>query len=417
MPPPSRLPTRTPPVLALVAAVACLAAAPGVRGEPVYGVAYEGRLVPSTKKIEMQIKVTQPRGELRLLRFHIDPKRHRAFSGDGEIRVSEKTVEWKPPASGGTLRYDFLIDHLRDPGSYDARCASNWAIFRGDDMVPPADATTQVHARSHARLRLRAPEGWSVVTRYPPSKGSLRLEEPGRRFVRPTGWIVAGSRMGVLREKVAGTRVTVAAPAGQGMRRLDILALLRWTLPELDDVLGTPPGRLLVVGAGDPMWRGGLSGPDSLFIHADRPLISADTTSPILHEVLHSTLRISAAPGDDWIVEGIAEYYALELLVRSQTISRLRYDRALQEIAERGKQAPTLVTNQASGRVTDRAVTLLHALDGEIRADSKGAHRLDDVVRALHREPSRTVSLALLRTEAERAAGRKLGAFWARYGL
>lgn len=399
------------------ALVGLMAAASAARAEPRYRVSYEALLVPTTKTASVKITVDQSKGELIQLRFRIDPERHRAFVGDGQIHAAGDTVAWKPPASGGSLQYDFLIDHLRNASSYDARCAADWAIFRGDDLVPPATALTEDDARSSARLRIRTPEGWSVVTRYAPSEDSIELKEPGRRFVRPTGWIIAGSGMGVLREKVAGTRVTVASPPGQGLRRLDVLALLRWTLPELADVLGTPPERLLVVGAGDPMWRGGLSGPNSLFIHADRPLIASDTTSPILHEVIHAALRIQAAPGEDWIVEGLAEYYSLELLARSRTISRARRARALGELAERGASVRSLSTDSAAGAVTARAVGIFGALDDEIHDATDGAKSLDDVVRALAAQSPGEVSRALLRREAARAAGTDLGDFFASYSL
>ena len=59
-------------------------------------------------------------------------------------------------------------------------------------------------------------------------------------------------------------------PQGHGVRRQDILAMLRWTLPKLRRILGQLPERLTVVSAGDPMWRGGLSAPRSLFLHAER---------------------------------------------------------------------------------------------------------------------------------------------------
>jgi predicted metalloprotease with PDZ domain len=165
------------------------------------------------------------------------------------------------------------------------------------------------------------------------------------------------------------------------------------------------------------MWRGGLSGPGSFFVHADRPLITPDVTSPILHEVLHSTLRVRAATGDDWIVEGLAEYYALDLLVRSKTIGRSRHDRALADLARKGRRASSLTTDSASGPVTDRAVGFLRQLDAEIREASKGARSLDDVVRAIQSESSGEVSRALLRTESERAAGRSLGGLFERNGL
>jgi hypothetical protein len=400
-----------------VALAALVAAATAARAAPSYDLSYEVRLVPTTKTAEVRIRVAQTAGELIRLRMKIDPERHRAFTADGKVSVSGDTVEWKVPSSGGSLRYDFLIDHLRNSGSYDARCAADWAIFRGDDLVPPIRATTEGMARSNARLRIRAPEGWSVVTRYKPGRSRIELKEPGRRFVRPTGWIVAARRMGVLREKVAGTWVAVAGPASQGLRRLDILALLRWTLPDLAKVLGTPPERLLVVGAGDPMWRGGLSGPSSLFIHADRPLITPDTTSPILHEVLHAALRLRPAPEDDWIVEGLAEYYSLELLVRSRTISRSRHDEALEELAERGTSSGSLSTDSASGAVTARAITLFRGLDREIRERSEGERSLDDVVRALLAQPSRKVSRQVLRREAARVAGHDVDSVFERHPL
>ena len=57
-----------------------------------------------------------------------------------------------------------------------------------------------------------------------------------------------------------------------------LLAFLRWNLPALVDIFPDFPERVLVVSAGDPMWRGGLSGPGSLYIHAERPLISGNGT-------------------------------------------------------------------------------------------------------------------------------------------
>jgi hypothetical protein len=62
------------------------------------------------------------------------------------------------------------------------------------------------------------------------------------------------------------------------------------------------------------MWRGGLPGPASLYLHADRPLISGNSTSTLLHELVHVAQSYRAAKDEDWIVEGIAEYDTLERL-------------------------------------------------------------------------------------------------------
>jgi hypothetical protein len=385
--------------------------------EPVYDVSYSARVIPTKREAAVTMRVVQADNFLRSLNFSIDPERYREFKGDGTLKVGEGSVEWKPPRKGGVLRYRFRIDHLRDARSYDARCAADWTIFRGDDIVPPARVITKRGARSRAYLRLRVPQGWSVVTRYRADEnGRYLLESPRRNFVRPTGWIIAGERIGVLREKVAGTRVTIAAPVGQGVRRLDILALLRWTLPKLREILPEPPPRLLVVGAGDPMWRGGLSGPASIFIHADRPFLTPDTTSPLLHELVHTVLPPGASPEDDWIVEGLAERYGLELLVRSRTISRSRHKRALAKLARRGRGVRLLTAGEAKGRVTARAVVVLEALDRKIDELSGGTKSLDDAVRLLvqKEEPLSTESL---RAAAEKVAGASLQDFFRRQGL
>jgi hypothetical protein len=220
----------------------------------------------------------------------------------------------------------------------------------------------------------------------------------------------------VVREKVAGTRLAIAAPVGHGLRRLDILALLRWTLPELREIIGEPPPRLLVVGAEDPMWRGGLSGPASIFIHADRPFLTPDTTSPLLHELLHTVLPRGGSPKDDWIVEGLAERYGLELLVRSKTISRSRHKRALAKLAREGRGAGSLTAGEAKGHVTARAVGVLGALDRKINEESDGAKSLDDAVRLLVQKDE-PLSTASLRAAAEEVAGANLEGFFRQQGL
>ena len=56
----------------------------------------------------------------------------------------------------------FRIDHLRDARRYDARCAKTWAIFRGEDLVPPARVLVDDGGAARARrLRVRLPEGWT----------------------------------------------------------------------------------------------------------------------------------------------------------------------------------------------------------------------------------------------------------------
>ncbi|MEN8182846.1 MAG: hypothetical protein ABFS46_09970 [Myxococcota bacterium] len=377
-----------------------------------YSLVYDARLVPSQRSARVTLRLDNGKNLVRSIRLRIDPERHRGFEGNGEIEMGEEFVEWKPPDGPGRLTYDFRIDALRDERSYDARCGEDWALFRGDDLVPRARVRALSGARAEARLRLRVPAGWSAVAPYPKEPpGVFVIENPLRRFDRPTGWILVG-HLGVLRERVAGSHVAVAGPVGHGLRRLDVLALLRWTLPSLREVLGELPERLLVVGAGDPMWRGGLSGPSSVFIHADLPLITNDGTSPVLHEVVHAALGAARGTGGDWIVEGLAEYYSIEMLRRSRTISRRRYEKILARLAERGAGV-RLEAEQASGARVARAVTVLHELDEQIREDSGDVMSLDDVVRALAQREMRLTTDSF-REIAESVSGQNLASFFRR---
>jgi hypothetical protein len=379
-----------------------------------YGVLYDVRILPSQRAAHVVLRLDNTESLLRWLRLRVDPDRHRNFEGNGTLTRGDGTVEWHPPAGAGRLEYDFRIDHLRDARSFDARCAEDWALFRGDDLVPPARVRSRVGAESAAHLRLRLPAGWSVAAPWEHEPdGLFRIDRPARRFDRPVGWLVAG-RIGVLRERVAGTQLAVAGPLGHGLRRLDLLALLRWTVPSLRELLPEAlPPRLLVVGAGDPMWRGGLSGPASLYVHADRPLISNDGTSPLLHELMHTVLRVRAGKGGDWLVEGLAEYYGLELLRRSRTLSRRRHEKILERLAVRGRGAPRLESGDVDGTVVARAVTVLRGLDRELREASDDRRSLDDVLR---RVAGRDLLLTSdsFRAVAESVHGASLAGFFRR---
>ena len=381
-----------------------------------YDVRFEVRVVPSEKKAHVAIRVDDPTHALRWLRLAIDPERHLAFRGDGSVAVEQQgkadSVLWTPPRGGGVLRYAVRIDHLRNESSYDARIVRDWALVRLDDLVPPVRVRTVQHAESRARLQLVLPERWSAVVPYASEPdGTWIVDRPERRFDRPVGWLLVG-RLGVLRERIAGVHVAIGAPIGNGMRRQDVLALLRFTLPVLRKIAPLPE-RLAIVGAGDPMWRGGLSAPNSAYLHAALPLIDEDATSPVLHEIVHVMLRARAGADGDGVVEGLAELYSLETLVRSKAISRHRYEHALEKLARKSRDVTHVAVDHSAGKVTAKAVVLLHELDMEIRRVSGGQQSLDDVVRALAESPH-AISLAHFRTVTERVVGQKLPAFFDR---
>jgi len=390
--------------LVMLAPLLALAPAASMAAPEFYQLDYRVRLRPQQAEAVVVIDVRQRRDLLREVRFRRLPDWHRDFSGDGSLETTDDAIIWRPPAGGGRLRLVAQLDHQRGKGGYDSLITDGWAIFRGDDIVPPAAVRSVKGARAQARLQIDAPDGWSVVTAFPKGDdGWFHVDDPERNFDRPVGWMAAG-KLGVRRDTAAGIQVAIAGPTGQGIRRMDMLAFLNWNLPGLKQVFPDFPGRLLILSAGDPMWRGGLSGPGSLFIHAERPLISANGTSTLLHELVHLAQGYRADPGGDWIVEGVAEYYSIEIMRRSGTLSSERARRALESVSRWGEAAERLDTDRSSGAVTARAVRLLADMDAELRQRSNGKASLDDVVRALSERHQR-VNLRALQQESERIAG------------
>ncbi|MEM9175312.1 MAG: hypothetical protein AAGC67_08750 [Myxococcota bacterium] len=376
-----------------------------------FGVVFDVGLVPSEKSAHVEIRISDPADAVEWLRFDFDDARYRAIEGDGRLETDQDGTRWTPPAGGGTLRYVHAIDHLRSEGEYDARCAKKWALLRGQDLVPRVRIRTTPRAESDSTLRLRLPEGWSAALPYARlSNGRYDLSTPRTRFDRPSGWFAFG-RLGVARETVEDMRLAIAGPAGQGIRRMDVLALVRWVAPEMSRLFGGLPDRYQVVIAGDPMWRGALSAPRSAYLHVDRPLIESDGSSPLLHEMIHSLMHARSARDGRWIVEGLAEYYSMALLRRSGTLSPERYERAIDRIGERAAPAAAPLDGEMNGALRARSVVVLLRLDAVIRDATAGARSLDDVVRSLARQDRRITTDGLRETAAE-LAGRELDAFF-----
>jgi len=389
----------------LIAACLLLAVAGASADEVRYELRYDLTFRPEAGRADVALTLGEGAQHVRWMRFSIDPERLHGFEGDGQLEQDGRHITWTPPDEGGQLRFSATIDHLRGRG-FDARMTEDWALFRGDNVFPPARLLKEDFAEADAELHVHLPEGWSFAAPYKEVRANVyEIENPERGFDRPTGWMVAG-KIGVRRERIAGVHVTVAGPMNQGVRRMDMLAFMNWNLPRLKAIVDELPERILVVSARDEMWRGGLSGPNSVYLHADRPLLSENGTSTLLHELVHVVTRLRARDGGDWIVEGLAEYYSLKLMWRSGTITRSRFDAACRQLSDwAGDLEPKdLHTDRASGRVTARAVLLLRELDREIYRKTGKRASLDEVVRRLVAQRE-AVSLELLRNTVEAVMG------------
>jgi hypothetical protein len=370
-----------------------------------YSVQYQ--MTVDAKQQGLHVQVVIDKGELiNSLRFSNKNQQFKNIKASGKLIESDQAIQWVPGKGKSVLSYFVAVTHAKGVNQFDAYAAPGWFIFRGDDVIPKFFSDFVDGAKSRASLTFKLPAGWSSETAWPKKDGVYIVDNPERKFDRPYGWILLGD-IGSRRAKVSGTSLVVASPKNSGIQSMEALTFFSFVWPQVKKIFGEVPEKLLVVGAPDPMWRGGLSAPNSLYLHADRPLVSENGTSPLFHEITHMVTRISGRVtdkhNDDWIAEGLAEYYSFELLYKADGISKSRKKKILKKLGERGKDIKNLRQSKSTGAVTARAVVLLAELDDEIQEKSEKKYDLGDVTRELMKK--REVSLDDLRQAVEALIG------------
>lgn len=369
---------------------------------------YELTPMPASDQLKVRIVLGDGAERVKELTLKFDAGRYTQMSANAGLKsTGPGTATWKPSGPGATLGYLVRVTNRKDADSYNARMTPKWALFRGDKVIPGIKARLLKGARSRATLVFKLPSGWTNVDtgylRRP--DGTFAVDNPERHFDRPVGWIIAG-QVGTRRDQLGLTEVSVAAPKGDPLDRMDALTLVNFAWPTIESAFGKTPPKILIAGAGDPMWRGGLSAPNSLFLHSERPLVSENATSTLMHELTHVITRIRGQDRSDWIAEGIAEFYSIELTYRAGGMTEARYQAVHKDLRQWGAGEKSLRGDHSSGPQTARAVQLLKALDNELRERTKGKKDLDDLVRVLRIE--RRVSTAEFIAAAEKITGGKL---------
>ncbi|MGY4526200.1 hypothetical protein [Pseudomonas sp. TE21394] len=348
---------------------------------------YHVRLLPASGQAEVRLTLADG-SAVRSLDFDLGKAgTYSGFQADGNWQTQGQRGVWQPAAGKTSLSYRVQLEQKRGE-AYASRINPQWALFLGDQLVPPAHLDQQDGTELVARLAFDLPEGWnSVETAWPRiGKDKFRIDNVSRLFDRPTGWMLAGN-LGSRRARLGDTEVTVAAPVGQGMRRMDSLTLLTFVWPQLQALFPRNPPKLLLVGARDGMWRGATAAHGSLYLHSGRPMVSENGSSPLLREVVQLFAQIHGRDGSDWLVESLTDYYASELLRRSGGISDDRYQAWQARLSKHGAKVTRLKGKHASPAQVARGVMLLQALDTEIRIHTQARRSLDDVVRGLMRLP------------------------------
>ena len=350
---------------------------------------YHVRLLPQSDQAEVRLTLAQG-SAVRSLDFDLgDGSHYSDFKADGQWQLSPgKPVRgvWQPATDKASLTYRVRVSHGRKSGSFDTRMTPTWALMRGDDLVPAARLDQQDGIELVSRLEFELPGGWkSVETAWPRiGKNKFRIDNVSRLFDRPTGWMLAG-HLGSRRTRLGETEVTVASPRGQGMRRMDVLTLLTFVWPQVQAVFPRHPAKLLIVGANDPMWRGSLGLRESIYLNTRLPLVSESGTSAVVRELAQVFGRVNDRQRSDWISEGFAEYYAIELVRRAGGMSDERYESLHGKLVKASQKVTTLRGEHVNPAQVSKAVLLLQELDREIRLQTRNKRSLDDVMRGAMR--------------------------------
>lgn len=339
--------------------------------------------------------------------------------GSGVVKSHGNEVHWEPHAPYGHLSYSIPIQHRRGAQQrFDSYATSTWIVTRARQLFPRTRVESyqrdDVTPRSRSRLLFRLPAGWQSATALPPiAAHTYRVFLPDRTLSMPRGWFVLG-HFEMTRQEIADIMVQFARIPAVTITAQEVFTFLEPTLPALQRLLGSTPESILIAAAPDPMWRGGISGEQSFFVHGDRPLRTPDRTAPYLHELFHVLQPFRAGQDADWIIEGLAEFYSLELQRRAGLINDRSFGRGLASFGRHGLWNVDLRTQHDNAATNNSAPLVLYALDQRIQRATAGRRKLDDVVAVLARERG-IVDTARFQTVVNQTAGRTLNRFFERH--
>src|SRR5262245_39298502 len=134
-----------------IAAIVCLlltmiwtmAAHAALPERPSYGVLYTAWIKAGKPRATVRLRLTRHPEWVHWMRLNADPAIYGDFKGTGTITVNGRMVTWRPPPADAWLQYSVQLESKRESGRYDGLVAGDWALFRGDALVPPVHLDMQ----------------------------------------------------------------------------------------------------------------------------------------------------------------------------------------------------------------------------------------------------------------------------------
>ena len=154
------------PVRAFLAAVLLTVCVPVLAAERYFDASFRAEIRPRRTTILVELKLTGERLPSKV-NFHIDPKRQRTFISKDPITRTDDLVTWSPRGPDARLTYEFVATHEHSTGRYDSIVTNDWALFRGDKLIPRMTVTSRRGLKGRTTLTFDLPTQWSAVTAYP----------------------------------------------------------------------------------------------------------------------------------------------------------------------------------------------------------------------------------------------------------
>lgn len=342
---------------------------------------------------------------LKVVWREIDPEWFHRFSATGRLLQNDpRQWTWYPDGITGHFRYAVMLNQPRNVKGFDSYHGGSWVLTRTSNLFPIKRFTSRKPVRSLTRVRFQLPQGWQVVTAMRPvTNDTVEARDRGNALTAPYGWVLLGD-LDIHRFTVASTEVTVAAPRVMQYSAGPLIDLLRRVLERLAITVHAIPERITVVVGPDPLWRGGLSGEDSLYLNHNLPLIASDYTSTVVHELFHIAQGFRKADEQaDWIVEGLAEYYSLRVLREIRELPRSRFVKGIRKFDRQGLWGRNFLSTTQRDVLYNAAPLVMFYIDELIREATKGEATLRTVVKQLGTAESR-VSTRTFQDALERVA-------------
>ena len=335
---------------------------------------------------------------------HVDPQWFKHVTASGRmLHNTPQEWSWFPESLSGQCAYDVVLNRLRNIKGFDSYHGGTWVLTRTADLFPTKRFVHQRPLRALTRVHFVLPTGWSVVSAMRSlDETTFEARDRGNPLTAPYGWLLIG-KLNIHRFTVADVAMTVASPEATHYDDSALIDLVTKTIAYLQKMVHALPEQITIVVGPDPLWRGGLSGEDSLYLNQNLRLIASDYTSTAVHELFHLAQGFhTVEPEATWIAEGMAEYYSLKILRKIHALSRHRFVKGIRKFDEQALWHRNFLTSDAHEVLYNAAPLVFFYFDELIQESTAHKHSLQAIVKQLHRADQ--VSTKALRELLEKIA-------------